>query len=156
MGAFDRKESVEPEVETEQAPGAPAGPIEIHGQGYQVIARTTVTDEDELWVISTLLNTVVNQGRTQMSESAQLQLADRLWLQRLIISWTLPIPLDPDRAKAIGSLSQVDQDYLYQMIMAAQPKKKEKLLLGLGMKGPSPALKQALQKRAKRFNGLIK
>src|SRR5437588_7522861 len=105
MGAFDSEAQVDEQVQTT---GSRAGTIEIHGQGetdYVIIARIC-TDEDESWVLNRLLNIIVKQGRKRISEAEQLKLADSLWLQRLIVSWTLPIPLDPDRAKAIKSLSQ--------------------------------------------------
>lgn len=153
MGVFDRAGTKETDgAPPVQPPAQPTDTIEI-GQGeHIVIARTKVMPEDEQWVMNRLLNILANQGRQKMSESEQLRLADRLWLQRLIVSWTLPIPLETDRAKAIGRLSQSDRDYLYKTIMAAQPKKE--MQLGLGVRGPSSAMQEALQKRSRRF-GLL-
>lgn len=148
MGVFDstsQADTITPEQQVHT--------IEIHGQEEKadmvVIARTLVTEEDEHWVTNQLLNAMARSPK-RMTPAAQFQLADRYWLERLIVSWTLPHPLEPDRAKAIASLSQADQDYLYQAIMAARPKQKERPL-GLGVRGPSPAMRQAMHNRARRF-----
>lgn len=124
MGAFDVKED---------------DIITIHGPKWdaheQVLARTTVLVADEEWVTNQLMkiksdfegkgNRAFRRSKqASMSLESQIGAANRLWVFRMLKSWTFtkdgqPMPLSLESVKM---LRQDYLDYIYEQIMKAQPK----------------------------------
>lgn len=149
MGAFDSQKNPPPAQVRETFP---EGVIDIQSEDGQftVRARVVVTPEDEQYILNRYLNTLAREKR-RLSIEKQASLLDSLWLERLILSWNLPIPLGKNRAQAIARLSQADRDFIYQRIMAAQPEKplREKRL---SQRPLSAEIKAVIQKRQSRGN----
>jgi hypothetical protein len=109
--------------------------IEIHSPAWDanemVVARTTPTLEDEEWVNNQVLKLKQadeKDGEAGLNIDSHLGATRRLWIERMLVSWTLtkdglPVPLTP---KAIKLLPTVYADYIYDKINKAQPKLSKK------------------------------
>ena len=97
-------------------------------------ARKTVVVADEEWVNNQLIkikNDFQNQGnrafrrsKQAMSIDAQIGATNRLWVFRMLVDWNftkdgMPMPL---KLEAVQQLPQSALDYIYEQIMAEQPK----------------------------------
>lgn len=150
MGVFDTQ-SPEPAVK----PVDEERTLEIHPPGRPpeetVIVRTSISHNDEVWVTKQFSRMIASSP--EMSMAARLLLAERLWLHRLLISWTLtsegqPIALDPDLAsnmrwEAICKLPPGEHNEIYAQIMAKQRRSLDRLRI-------SSELYQAVQSRGTR------
>lgn len=100
-------------------------------------ARTTVLVADEEWVTNQLVkikqeaqaqgNRAFRRQKNNMSMEAQIGATNRLWVFRMLVDWTftkdgVPMPLTLESVK---QLRQDYLDYIYEAIMAAQPKDEE-------------------------------
>lgn len=143
MGVFDK-----------QAEQSQAHTITIHREswrnGEQVIARIKTTPEDEKWVTKQLLQhmTCTRQGLSTLNQFA---IADSLWLQRLIVSWTLTkdgdvLPLD---AQSLALLPLEERDFIVQRIFQKQPDKP--IRTGLSRPRVARDFQSAVETRNKRF-----
>ena len=145
MGIFDKrpeKPQVMPEERTIDVhlPNRPATET--------VTIRTSIHAEDEAWCATKLAKVLSRQKK--LSKVLQLKLVDRLFLHRTIVCWNLTndgqvIPLNPDmesneRYETIRALPQVEQDYLYAQLQAAQPRSLSKTHV-------APAWQKAMQSR---------
>lgn len=133
--------------------------IEIHRESWRdgevVTARVRVTSEDEQWVTAQLLQRMLNV-RKGLSTSDQFALVDRLWLERLIVSWTLTrngqiIPLS---AKSIVALPREERDFLVQRIFQKQPERP--LRINLSRLRTQQDFRGAFQARKQRFQQIEK
>lgn len=100
-------------------------------------ARTVVLVADEEWVQNRLVqikndfqetgNRAFRRQKQAMSFDAQIGATKRLWVFRMLKEWNftkdgLPMPL---KLEAVQQLPQHVLDYIYDAIMAAQPKDEE-------------------------------
>lgn len=123
--------------------------------GESVNVRVRVTSDDEDWVRAQLLKRILNT-RKGLSTSDQFALVDRLWLERLIVSWTLTrdgnaIPLSVD---SIANLPREERDFLVQQIFQKQPEKP--LRISLSRPRTQRDFQPAFQARKQRFQNIEK
>jgi len=109
--------------------------IEIHAPTWDahevVVARTVPTLDDEEWVNNQVLELKQadeEDGKPGLDINSHLGATRRLWIERMMVSWTLtkngmPVPLTP---KAVKQLPTVYADYIYDEINKAQPKLSKK------------------------------
>lgn len=96
-----------------------------HWSGHEMVtARIVPTVEDEEWVNNQVLVMKSNAQKQGMDFSAQLGATRRLWLERLIVSWTFTSKGQPVlfSSKAVKKLPTHYADYIYDEIMSHQPK----------------------------------
>lgn len=126
MGAFDTNDGI----------------ITIHNPKWDahetVTVRTIVTVADEIWVKNQFLKIQqtgkkkaarggIQQTDASVEMQSQLGAANCLWVFRMLKSWTFtkggqPVPVSLEACK---QLRQDYLDYIYEQIMAAQPKDEE-------------------------------
>lgn len=154
MGAFDQQL---PESSSQE------GIIEITSEsnpGVKVWVRTKVTREDERTVTNLFVNRLLRkqtaqhrrsnpfQGQ-QVSAEEQLQLAERIWIEHLLVRWNLPIDLT-DKQKAVSRLTGADCSFIYQKIMEAHRAQCPEEQL------PRPGLGSSKRERARVFEAAEK
>lgn len=131
--------------------------IDIHRESWRdgeaVTARIRVTSEDEEWVTTQLLQRILH-ARRGLSTNDQLALADRLWLERLIISWTLTrdgkaLSLN---AESIAALPLEEREFLVKQIFQKQPEKP--LRISLSRPRTQRDFQGAVQARKQQFQNI--
>ena len=134
MGVFDRVPDVESAKEAELVQTKPESDVlEITSEAnpeVKVWVRTKVTKEDVDQVTNRFVNRLARMRpntrhaspftRGQVSAEDHLKLADRIWVEHLLVRWNLPISLE-DKQKAVSKLSDADCHYIYNKIQELQP-----------------------------------
>ncbi len=111
--------------------------ITVHGKDWDTNEscqmRTVIRAGDEEWVLNQLMQVAMPQGKQKrggsdgMDLKSQLGATKRLWVQRMLQSWTftrggLPMPISGESLKL---LKQSYIDDIYNALQARQPKTPE-------------------------------